>query len=1180
MAGQVYALFVGIDDYPAPVPRLRGCVNDVTTLRDVLRARVGDRLQARVLLDDEATREGLTAAFAEHLGQAGPDDVALFYYSGHGSQQRVPEELAVEGDLLDETLVLHDSRGDGGRDLADKELAAWIAAVAERDAHVVVVLDCCHSGSGTRAIDEDGERERRAPTDDRPRSLADYRAVLDAAAALGGRGTGDAAPGRGPASGGPSGWAQPRAPHVLLATCRSTETAKELHIGGRTRGVLSAALETALTTSSSPTYRELHRFVVAQARSRVRQQNPQLETSEAGDLERPFLGGHVGPRPTTFVLAHEEPVGWVVDAGSLHGLPHPVANETTHLAVLPDDVTAGDGGDDGTGPDADARTEPLATASIVTVEPGRSTVRVDPADALDPGRTYRAVVTALPLAPVRVVLSGDADALAALRAVLPGRPGSERSTLVAETTHPDAELSVEATASGYRVGRPGSTRALVAPVEGSGPDAAERAALVLEHVARWTRVAALRNPTSRLTGAVRVELTLDGGPVAASAARGGPGGSGGSAAGGVHASPDGVVRARYTRDPDGTERLPELTLTLTNTLPDRPLWCAVLDLPGDYSIHPGGHPAGVVELAPGAVERVALEGELPDVLAATGFRELDELLKVVVSTEEFDPRGLRLDALDVTRRTAPPAVRDLGEPRSTLDRLLQRAATRVIRPRPSAGEPRADWTTVDVVLSVERPAAGVPLGDAPVVVVPGVTVEPHPALRGSASVGSSAVATRDLDAPPLPAALRDVPDQSAPFPLTATRGDVDVLDTLALTDLDPAAVALVTPEQPLRLHLDTPLAEDERLLVTAWDGEFHVPLGAARRAPTGTDVVLERLTPPVTTERDLVGSVTILFRKLIGKRLGLDYRYPLLRRAVVEDGALRYEDDVAAVRTAVGAADAVLLYVHGIIGDTAGMALSSGHTALVPPPPLLAGRHDVVLTFDYENINTSIAQNARLLRERLADVGLDGTGAQRLDVVAHSMGGLVSRHLIELRRPGEPPLVDRLVTLGTPNGGSPWPTVQKLATVAVTVGLNGLTAAAWPLGVVATLLGALEKVDVALDEMEPSSDLLDELAAAPDPGVPYTVLVGTRSFAAQRPRESGALRRLLARLHPARLVEEVVDAVFLDLPNDIAVSVPSGRSVPTDRSPAPVVHEVPSDHMTYFQDAEALAALATALGPR
>ena len=39
-----------------------------------------------------------------------------------------------------------------GYDLADKELAVLIAEVARNEAHVAVLFDCCHSGSGTRDV--------------------------------------------------------------------------------------------------------------------------------------------------------------------------------------------------------------------------------------------------------------------------------------------------------------------------------------------------------------------------------------------------------------------------------------------------------------------------------------------------------------------------------------------------------------------------------------------------------------------------------------------------------------------------------------------------------------------------------------------------------------------------------------------------------------------------------------------------------------------------------------------------------------------------------------------------------------------------------------------------------------------------------------------------------------------
>ncbi|MEO5743695.1 MAG: caspase family protein, partial [Terracoccus sp.] len=228
----LYALLVGIDAYPAPVPTLRGCVGDITAADAMLRARVGEKgVSALVLTDARATRRAVTDGFRTHLGQATADDVAVFYYSGHGSQQVCPPELwGGEPDHRNETVVCVDSRLPGGWDLADKELALLVAEVAASGCHLLVVLDCCHSGTGTRDLDE---TVRLAPEDERPRPASTF---LESTAdgAVGATRTlsaeGGATAGR----------------HVLLAACRADELAKEITMLGAHRGALSAALETTM----------------------------------------------------------------------------------------------------------------------------------------------------------------------------------------------------------------------------------------------------------------------------------------------------------------------------------------------------------------------------------------------------------------------------------------------------------------------------------------------------------------------------------------------------------------------------------------------------------------------------------------------------------------------------------------------------------------------------------------------------------------------------------------------------------------------------------------------------------------------------------------------------------------------------------------------------------------------
>jgi hypothetical protein len=70
-------------------------------------------------------------------------------------------------------LYCYDSSLPDHKHLADKELAKLIAEVADKNPHICVILDCCHSGSGTKDPLQDVSA-RQAPADERPRSLDSY----------------------------------------------------------------------------------------------------------------------------------------------------------------------------------------------------------------------------------------------------------------------------------------------------------------------------------------------------------------------------------------------------------------------------------------------------------------------------------------------------------------------------------------------------------------------------------------------------------------------------------------------------------------------------------------------------------------------------------------------------------------------------------------------------------------------------------------------------------------------------------------------------------------------------------------------------------------------------------------------------------------------------------------------
>ena len=232
----------------------------------------------------------------------------------------------------------------------------------------------------------------------------------------------------------------------------------------------------------------------------------------------------------------------------------------------------------------------------------------------------------------------------------------------------------------------------------------------------------------------------------------------------------------------------------------------------------------------------------------------------------------------------------------------------------------------------------------------------------------------------------------------------------------------------------------------------------------------------------------------------------------------------------------------------------------------LAGQYDLILSFDYESINTTIQQTARDLKEKLATVGLGPGQGEMLHIVAHSMGGLVSRWFIE--REGGNLIVQHLVMLGTPNGGSPWPRLQNWATATLALALNGLTAMVWPAAALGSLVAAIERVNVALDQMIAGSEFLTELATSPDPKVAYTLIAGDTAIklAAPPQPELGGMnlvQRLLGRLSAADVLRVAADQVFF-APNDIAVSVSSMTRLGADRIPALAVQPAACDQHVLF----------------
>ena len=143
------ALLVGINNYKA-VPHLFGSLNDVAAMKQILITRWGFAPENIVTLTEEAaTRAGILRSLRQLVSESGPNDTVVFDYSGHGSQ--VQDLNGDEEDGLDETLVPYDGRTAGVPDIVDDELDAIFAKL--RTTNVLIILDSCHSGTGTRGVE-------------------------------------------------------------------------------------------------------------------------------------------------------------------------------------------------------------------------------------------------------------------------------------------------------------------------------------------------------------------------------------------------------------------------------------------------------------------------------------------------------------------------------------------------------------------------------------------------------------------------------------------------------------------------------------------------------------------------------------------------------------------------------------------------------------------------------------------------------------------------------------------------------------------------------------------------------------------------------------------------------------------------------------------------------------------
>jgi hypothetical protein len=142
---RVWGVFAGITDYPSGTNDLAECANDAVKMVEALTDRGLMTQDRRVLLTDaQATRQNIREAIQRIGAQAGPQDVFVFFYSGHGGRTRGGSSDQRELDGMDEYLYVYDGQ------LMDDEMGTLFDGVRARTS--ILALDSCYAGGFAKDV--------------------------------------------------------------------------------------------------------------------------------------------------------------------------------------------------------------------------------------------------------------------------------------------------------------------------------------------------------------------------------------------------------------------------------------------------------------------------------------------------------------------------------------------------------------------------------------------------------------------------------------------------------------------------------------------------------------------------------------------------------------------------------------------------------------------------------------------------------------------------------------------------------------------------------------------------------------------------------------------------------------------------------------------------------------------
>ncbi|KAJ8079113.1 hypothetical protein PM082_013400 [Marasmius tenuissimus] len=307
----LFALIIGINDYQdTEINNLKGCVPDAdafeSLLKDVYRVP-SERIKN--LRNEQATRQAMLQAI-EDLADSpriGARDPIAIFYAGHGGEVKSDTTGKMIQFLLPYDFIQKGSSTQEGQGIFDITLSRLLTKIAKKKSdNITVILDSCHSGSGTR--DDERDKTFAVRGVELPSTYTIPAGIIeDELKAAGEQRDSNPAPGTEMAG---------LRSHVLLAACKHGQTSKER--GGS--GDFSSQLIPLLREDGLDqiTYRD----VINRLQPLPDNQNPQCEGVNSGRII--FDGKVAAPHRPLYnircVDASTNRFDFVVEAGEAHGV--------------------------------------------------------------------------------------------------------------------------------------------------------------------------------------------------------------------------------------------------------------------------------------------------------------------------------------------------------------------------------------------------------------------------------------------------------------------------------------------------------------------------------------------------------------------------------------------------------------------------------------------------------------------------------------------------------------------------------------------------------------------------------------------------------------------------------------------------------------------------------------------